>query len=82
MCLNSLIIRHLDPLGYNGVDGSPVRETTQGLDNPSGGLSGPIGAFGAYGVSCTWTPKVCKIMAFWAAFSGSGPLFYILWGSR
>ena len=30
----------------------------------------------------TWTPKVCKIMAFWAIFNGFGPLFYILWGSR
>ena len=30
----------------------------------------------------TWTPKVCKIMAIWAVFSGFGPLFYILWGSR
>ena len=29
-----------------------------------------------------WTPRVCKIMAFAAAFSGFGPLFYILWGSR
>ena len=30
----------------------------------------------------TWTPKVCKIMAFLASFGGSGPLFYILSGSR
>ena len=33
-------------------------------------------------LSLAWTPKVCKIMAFWAVFSGFGPLFYILWGSR
>ena len=25
---------------------------------------------------------MCKMMAFWAVFSGFGPLFYILWGSR
>ena len=25
-----------------------------------------------------WIPKVCKIIAFWAALSGFGPLFYIL----
>ena len=30
----------------------------------------------------TWTPKVCKIMAFMAVISGLGPLFYILLGSR
>ena len=30
----------------------------------------------------TWTPKVCKIMAFWAIIKGLGLLFYILLGSR
>ena len=30
----------------------------------------------------SWTPKVCKIIAFWAILSGFGPLLYILWGSR
>ena len=30
----------------------------------------------------TWTPRVCKIMAFWAVFNAYGLLFYILWGSR
>ena len=30
----------------------------------------------------TWTPKVCKIIGLWAMYSGFGPLFYILWGSR
>ena len=30
----------------------------------------------------TWTPKVCRIMAFWATFRGLGPLFYLLWGFR
>ena len=25
------------------------------------------------GMSLTWTPKVCKIMAFWATFEGLGP---------
>ena len=29
----------------------------------------------------TWTPKVCKIMAFMAIISGLGLLFYILLGS-
>ena len=29
-----------------------------------------------------WTPKVCKLMTFWAVFKGFGPLFYRLWGSR
>ena len=32
--------------------------------------------------SNTWTPKVCKIMAFWAMFRSFGPLFHILLGSR
>ena len=31
--------------------------------------------------TATRTPKVCKIMAFWAIFNSFGPLFYILWGS-
>ena len=30
----------------------------------------------------TWTPKVCKIMAFMAISMGLGPLFYILLGFR
>ena len=30
----------------------------------------------------TWTPKVCRIIAFWAIFRGFGPLFYLLWGFR
>ena len=30
----------------------------------------------------TWTPKVCKIIAFMAIIMGLGPLFYILWGFR
>ena len=30
----------------------------------------------------TWTPKVCKIMAFMAVIGGLGPLFYILLGFR
>ena len=30
----------------------------------------------------TWTPKVCRILAFWAIFRGFGPLFYLPWGFR
>ena len=30
----------------------------------------------------TWTPKVCKIMAFMAILMGLGLLFYILLGFR
>ena len=30
--------------------------------------------------SCTWTPKVCKIMAFMAIIMGLGLLFYIIFG--
>ena len=30
----------------------------------------------------TWTPKVCKIMAFVAVIMGLGLLFYILLGLR
>ena len=30
----------------------------------------------------SWTPKVCKIMDFWAIFLGLERLFYILLGSR
>ena len=30
----------------------------------------------------TWTPKVCKIIAFWAILMGLGPLFQLLFGSR
>ena len=33
-------------------------------------------------VRITCTPKVCRIMAFWAAFGGVGLLFYLLLGSR
>ena len=28
----------------------------------------------------TWTPEVCRIMAFWAVFKGLGLLLYILLG--
>ena len=38
------------------------------------------GCFGPESFS-TWTPKVCKTMAFWATLSGFGPLFYMFWGS-
>ena len=34
------------------------------------------GLFGLFGL--TWTPKVCKIMAFMAVIMGLGLLFYIL----
>ena len=30
----------------------------------------------------TWTPKVCKMMAFMAIIMGLGLLFYILFGFR
>ena len=33
-------------------------------------------------ISPTWTPGVCKIMAFMAVIMGSGLLFYILLGFR
>ena len=33
-------------------------------------------------LSFTWTPRVCRIMAFWAVFGGFGLLFYIHLGSR
>ena len=32
-----------------------------------------VRATSARPLATTWTPKVCKIMAFWAAFSGFGP---------
>ena len=32
--------------------------------------------------SATWTPKVCKIMAFMAVIMGLGLLFYLLLGFR
>ena len=32
------------------------------------------------GLGCTWTPKVCKMMAFIAIIRGLGLLFYILLG--
>ena len=31
---------------------------------------------------CTWTPRVCKAMAFRAILKGFGPLLYILSGSK
>ena len=34
------------------------------------------------GFGTSWTPKVCKIMAFMAVIMGLGLLFYILWGFR
>ena len=33
-------------------------------------------------IRITWTPKVCKIMAFMAVIMGLGLLFYILLGFR
>ena len=33
-------------------------------------------------IMITWTPKVCKIMAFMAVIMVLGPLFHILWGFR
>ena len=35
---------------------------------------------GTYPKTNTWTPKVCRVMAFWAVFSGSGPLFLHVFG--
>ena len=37
---------------------------------------------GLLGYVTTWTPKVCRIMAFWAIFKRFGPLFYLLLGFR
>ena len=34
------------------------------------------------GTNCSWTPKVCQIMAFMAVIMGLGLLFYILLGFR
>ena len=39
-------------------------------------LASRAGPFGL-----TWTPRVCKIIAFWAPCIGFGPSFYILLGS-
>ena len=39
-------------------------------------------SLGLRGLGCTWTPKLCKIMAFMAVLMGLGPLFYILFGFR
>ena len=41
-----------------------------------------FGTQGCIGVVHTWTPKVCKIMAFMAIILGLGLLFYILLGFR
>ena len=35
-----------------------------------------------YTLKPTWTPRVCKIVAFMAVITGLGPLFYILLGFR
>ena len=35
-----------------------------------------------FAIMSTWTPKVCKIMAFMAIIMGLGLLFYILLGFR
>ena len=40
------------------------------------------GTFTMPAASCTWTPKVCKIMACMAIITGLGLLFYILLGFR
>ena len=34
------------------------------------------------GLGSTWTPKVCRMMAFWAMFCGFGLFFYLLLGLR
>ena len=36
----------------------------------------------SWGTHATWTLEVCRIMALLAVYTGLGPLFYILWGSR
>ena len=40
------------------------------------------GRLGLKAQGSTWTPKVCKIMAFMAVIMGLGLLFYILLGFR
>ena len=50
-----------------------------------GGVGGARGRGGGGGGAdiknnSTWTPKVCRIIAFWAIIMGLGPLFYILSG--
>ena len=47
------------------------------------GLMVSIGwSLGCLKGTCTWTPKVYKMMAFWALFGGFGLVSYILLGSR
>ena len=38
--------------------------------------------WGGYIYIYTYTPKVCRIIAFWATFKCFGQLFYLLLGSR
>ena len=53
------------------------------MDAKALGLQAALGNFCyVLGDVFTWTPKVCKIMAFMASILGLGPLFYILLGSH
>ena len=52
----------------------PVRHGLRGAGGVGAGSNSVLLLLLALG--CTWTPKVCKIMAFWAVFSGFGPLFF------
>ena len=45
-------------------------------------LQGPMGGVVEAGKVPTWTPKVRRIIAFWAIVYGFGSLFYLLWGFR
>ena len=55
-----------------------------GANQGSIGITFVIGTLenGASTNLTTWTPKVCKIMAFIAVIMGLRLLFYILWGFR
>ena len=70
MIIGSLILR---PLKGGGLVIAGLHEVP---DSRSGFCKNP------FIVGFTWTPKVCKIMAFMAVSMGLRPSFYILLGFR
>ena len=66
-----------------GIDTTRAAREGCGESEGSEGSEGPEGLVLPWArILITWTPKVCKIMAFMAVILGLGLLFYILLGFR
>ena len=76
-------MRYLDPLGNLKPAMRKPKSSSRALRRASPRSFGnPVILPLSPKVYTTWTPKVGRIMAFWAVVRGLGPFFHILWGSR